>query len=247
MSVTRKIAPLLFPLSIKFPNAGLVVKVHDQYKNDEVRGLVEAPCEIDADFFVQSHLRRSDPLFVPKLYAALSHFTRADDGSFDPWKGSFGFRFLLRVEKNGISSSFIHRVFQYRQGFRAPLYHLVPTSQAPQEVFDGYAVMQGPPDELFSKSDFEAYSYRFFESLLDKVVTTGYTPDPFLITAASEGLVAGFDDGEYFERYVDEKDDFDQVADALRKKFLKEKKKMRPRKKMQRKTGMNREDGHEVV
>jgi hypothetical protein len=221
MSVTKELTPL-FPLSINFPKAGLVVKVHDQYQNDEVRGMIGIPCKIDADFTVRMHLKR-DPLYVPKLYAALAHFTRAESSSFDPWKGSFGFRFLLKVEKGGVSSNFLHNVFQYRQGVRAPLYHLVPTSQAPKESMYGYQEKQGLPDEVFSQSDFEAYSVYFFEHLLDKIVTTCYTPDPFLITAESEWLVAGFDDGEYFERSVHGDEDYSQVVDALRKKILKAK------------------------
>lgn len=83
--------------------------------------------KLDADWC--NYIRRK-PLDIPKLYASLSHFTKADNGSFDPWKGSFGIEFLLKVEKAGIHGAFLHHIFQYKEGFRAPLFHLVPTSVA---------------------------------------------------------------------------------------------------------------------
>ncbi len=97
--------------------------------------------------------------------------------------------------------------------------------------------MQGPPPELFSQSDFDAYSSLFFDSMLNKLETDCYTPDPFLITAASERLVAGFDDAEYFQRHVDVKDDFSQVVDALTKKVIKAQEKEDTSREMTRRNG----------
>ena len=187
MKTTLNVGRLIhFPLAIEFPKANLLVRVHDKPKSFTAVDLsrtIGLPCKIDADFLVQHRLRLRDSLFLPKLYAALSHFTKADDGCFDPWKGSFGFRFFLSVEKSGISSNFVHRVFQYRTGFRAPLYQLLPKFQT-EPV--GYHVRDGPPAEMFSQADFEGYSAVFFERLLDELERSGYQPDPFLITAASE-------------------------------------------------------------
>jgi hypothetical protein len=214
-----------FPMAIEFPKANLVVRVHDKPKSFttvDLRRTIALPCKIDADFVAQHRLRLRDSLFLPKVYAALSHFTAADDGCFDPWKGSFGFRFFLSVEKNGTVSNFMHRVFQYRTGFRAPLYQLRPKLQddSVHSNMGGHHVRDGPPAEMFSQADFEGYSAVFLERLLDELERTGYQPDPFLITAASEYEVAGFADGKYFQEHALPEEDFTRFVDAWKKKGL---------------------------
>lgn len=216
----KKISPL-FPLTLNIHD-GLVVRVYDDSRCyfREVMDMVGLPCKIDVDHLCIPRLRHRDPLFIPKLYAALSHFTKADDDSFDSWKGSFGFKFFLKVEKAGVSSKFMHRIFQFRRNFRAPIYQLVPSSSAPPVMGNG-RVLEGPPDVLFSQNDFEAYSKIFFDRMLDLLETTGYAPEPFLITAASERRLAGFNDGKYFESHVDANENFLEVIDTYRKKGLK--------------------------
>lgn len=172
--------------------------------------MAKFPCSLNADFFVS---RNRGPLYLPKIYASLSHFSKANNGYFDSWKGSFGFQFLLKVEKAGIQGEFLHNIFHYRNCIHAPLYHLVPTSVAGPSN-DSLKVI---PKELFSKSDFEAYSSAFVDTMLDKLVSTQYKPNPFVISAASEGLLAGFDGDKYFKRYV-ECEDLSTALDALEKK-----------------------------
>lgn len=209
----------ILPLRFEFPGAKLIVRVDDKFASI-TRNMVALPCKIDADFHAIHQLRRLEPYFLAKLYAALSRFTSADDQSFDPWKGSFGFRFLLHVEKAGVSSVFIHRMFQYRDAFRAPIYRVVPASEAPQS-HGGYYALQGHSDELFSQVDFEAYSAAFFTRVLEFLASSGYQPDPFLLTATSNGLVAGFADGQYFQDHVHADVNFESAVDDFRKKGLK--------------------------
>lgn len=161
------------------------------------------PISHDADYSAYMHAR-SDLTFVPRFYTALTHLTGATDSDFDPFKGSFSFKFLLYVEKSGEISKYIYWPMQYRSFMRLYLYQQVPLKDSRQE-----GVYTPPTEYLFSKEDISEFSHKFSERLLTCLTTSGYTPKPFCIQAPSNLFISGYLDKKYFANHYADQDQYD--------------------------------------
>jgi hypothetical protein len=170
------------------------------------------PLSHDAEV-VLSASYRDDSAFLPRLYTALDHVTGASDNDYDPFKGSFSFKFHLDVHKYDSVSQYLYWVMQYRTFMRLKVYHIVPRNDPREEE-----VYTRPLDHLFSTSDIRVFTRSFVESLLDDARRGNYVPTPFVKGADSDCFLFGYEKDEYFatrlkdfETYEAEKEKFERI------------------------------------
>jgi hypothetical protein len=171
------------------------------------------PLSSDAEFALYS-LNRHDTTFVTRVYAALRHFTGESDESYDAWKGSFSFKFLLDVNKAGQVSQYLYWVLHYRQFMRIEIYQCVPKTDPRSSE-----VSSEPEKVLFSSKDMTEFTISFFRTLLSDAAKAGYMPKPFVIKADSELCFSGFLNGKYFVNQHEEEEsyekDYNKIVDVI--------------------------------
>lgn len=175
-------------------------------------GMKGIPLSHDAEFVLYAS-HQDDSTFLPRLYAALDHVTGASDNDYDPFKGSFSFKFHLDVHKHDSVSRYLYWVMQYRTFMRLKVYHIVSRKDPRDEE-----VYTRPLDHLFSASDIGVFTRYFVESLLEDVRRDNYVPTPFVKGADSDCFLFGYEKEGYFakrfkdfETYEAEKEKFEQV------------------------------------
>ena len=150
------------------------------------------PMENEAAFMTYKYFYE-DKLFLPKLYAALTHITGSSDSSYDEFKGSFSFCFEWEVIKNDEVSTYFCNLYQYRSWIEFALYHKVSKTD-PRDP----QVMRQPKDGPFSDKDMWVFSVFFCTYLLESIEKEKYKPKPFVKGSDANCLLFGFYQGEYF-------------------------------------------------
>ncbi len=153
-------------------------------------------------------IHEETPLFLPKLYAGLVYLSGEGRGSYDDYKGGYGFSFELEVQKNGIISHYCYYLYQYRSFLRVSLYHRVLRSD-PRDM----QVMSQPNDELFSDNDIGLFTCALCERTVQSIEKADCKPKQFVKGSASDLILFGFLKGKYFcesfrssEQYREEKE-----------------------------------------
>jgi len=139
---------------------------------------------------------------LPKLYAALTHFTGPGDRWYDDYKGSYSFTFELVVEKNCVTSRYCYHITHYRSYIDFSIYQIVSDTD-PRNT----SSMVEPNNDLFSEKDMLYFSNCFYHCLLKNMEEENYVPEPFVKFSQSNLLIFGYSDKlkDYFiEQYDDE-------------------------------------------
>jgi len=157
-------------------------------------GMKGIPLSHDAELVLYAS-HQDDPTFLPRLYTALDHVTGASDNDYDPFKGSFSFKFHLDVHKYDSVSQYLYWMMQYRTFMRLKVYHIVPSNDPRNEE-----VYTLPLDYLFSASDISVFTRSFVERLLDDARRDNYVPTPFVKGADSDCFLFGYEKDEYFAK-----------------------------------------------
>lgn len=171
------------------------------------------PLSEDPDFPLFARYNRN-PEFLPKLYSALNHFTGPSDKDFDPFKGSFSFRFMLDVEKKKHQSQYLFWMMQYRSFMRVKLYQIVSSSDPRSEE-----VLTKATESLFSEDDIIAFSFAFVEDLISRLENEKVTPEPFVLSSHSDCLIYGYLDSKYFSKEFKDYDVYEAELAELESKL----------------------------
>lgn len=150
-------------------------------------------------FFAVSNMMSENPYTFPKLYASLTYLTGPNDDSYDDYKGSFCFSFLLNVNKNNKQSEYYYRLIHYRSYIDFSVYLFVPKKDSRDEE-----VMQKPDDELFSDKEITSFSRFFCQYMIECLDASKHKPQPFINFADSNLILFGYHNDEYFyEQFSD--------------------------------------------
>lgn len=145
-----------------------------------------------------------EPLFLPKLYAALTWLTGESDDAYDDYKGSFSFRFELSVKKNGNLSKYAYQIFHYRSYIQVDLYEMVgeDDTRNPEHYVQ-------PNDKYFSDMDINTFSHMFCLNAIELMEKAKHIPQPFFKCSDSNLLLFGYDDedGYFYEDYISGKNE----------------------------------------
>lgn len=172
-------------------------------------GMKGIPLSHDAEV-VLSASYRDDSTFLPRLYTALDHVTGASDDDYDPFKGSFSFKFHLDVHKYDSVSQYLYWMMQYRTFMRLKVYHIVPRHDPREEE-----VYTRPSDHLFSTSDIRVFTRSFVESLLDDIRRDNYVPTPFVKGADSDCFLFGYEKEGYFAKRLKDFETYEAEKEKL--------------------------------
>ena len=139
-----------------------------------------------------------NPLILPKLYAALKYLTGEGDESYDGYKGSYSFTFVLEVLKNSRSSKYLYSIYHYRSYIEFYLREIV-SKESPKRT----EIMHQPNDEFFSDDDICFFSQYFCSYSLGYIEGAQHVPKPFIKSSDSNCILFGYYNGEYFCRQYD--------------------------------------------
>jgi hypothetical protein len=167
------------------------------------------PLSHDAELVLYAS-HQDDPTFLPRLYTALDHVTGASDNDYDPFKGSFSFKFHLDVHKYDSVSQYLYWMMQYRTLMRLKVYHIVPRSDPRDEE-----VYTRPSDHLFSASDISVFTRSFVESLLEDARRDNYVPSPFVKGADSDCFLFGYEKEGYFAKRLKDFETYEAEKEKL--------------------------------
>ena len=157
------------------------------------------PLSNDADFVLYSE-SQNDPLYLAKLYAALSQLTGESDNEYDEFKGSFSFRFLLDSHKGDTVGHYLLWIFQYRSFLRISLYEIVSKN----DKREANVVIK--PSEQFSENEIKGFIFYFTNSLLKEAESELFVPHPFVKAADSNLLLCGYtkEEGYFVKEFNNE-------------------------------------------
>ncbi|MCP5322499.1 MAG: hypothetical protein H6492_00605 [Candidatus Paracaedibacteraceae bacterium] len=199
IATNSRVAPPIYQTRVHNPakNITIHVKRTPFFNMKTHAGMKWIPISHDADF--RLYMQHRSPLFIPKAYAALDHFTGATDLDFDSFKGAFSFKFLLNVNKADSLSEYLYWIIQYRTFLRINVYQSVPIiDERRPEVYTG------PTESLFSKEDIEEFTLCFFTDLLTKTEEEQYVPNPFVLGAEANLFLCGYLNEGYFSNTYNE-------------------------------------------
>ena len=154
---------------------------------------------------------REDRLNIAQYYAGMRSLFGKPGYIYDDWKGSFSFSFKVDVFRNENIHPYVLNIMHYRGsiefGFRKvitnPQGHDISSMQAYHKPFD---------DE-FSGQDMkivESYIYGFLQGYIGIVQKNSCLDAPdFILLSDSNGIVSGYIEGKFFERHIEDPDDFE--------------------------------------
>ena len=147
-------------------------------------------------WYAQYH---DDHNFLSKVYLALTQHTGESDDSYDSFKGSFSFQFLLSVSRKENMYNYWLHIFQFRSFMRSTLYQAV-SKEDPRE--DG---VYTNADNSFSKEEIESFSHYFMKHWMERPIE----PFPFVKSSASNCMIYGYDQ-DYFHLSLASESEFIQ-------------------------------------
>ena len=182
------------------PNLNISIKRIASHKELQAPKLI--PIKNSAYFYFSLQLN-TDPLKLPKLYAALSHYTGDSDNNYYDYKGSFSFMFELRVEKEGTISKFVYHMYHYRSYIEFSIYQVVLQNDARNP--DHY---HAPDEKILADNDISILSSSFCNQLIKQIEAEQYTPPPFVKYSDSNLILFGYLNGEYFYRDYEDQEEY---------------------------------------
>lgn len=160
-------------------------------------------------FWEISNLNK-DPLFLPKIYMALRSLTGVGETSYDNYKGSYRFSFVIDIEKNKHSSKYLYSLCHCRSYLDFFLWQYIPTTDTRNKQ-----IMHQPKNELFSNEDICLFSNKFCQYLLQYIEKGDYSPREFVKCSVSNFILFGYHEGKYFSDEYQEEEEFIKAKSLL--------------------------------
>jgi hypothetical protein len=195
-----------FNETFTLPTENLTVNIKRIFVDENTYKLFKLiPIENSSYFYFGKKII-SDPLILPKLYAALTALTGPSDDRYDDYKGSYSFTFELEVQKNNNISRYCYHIYHYRSYIEFNTYHIVPKSDDRNPNY-----VTQPNDELFSDKEICGFSNFFYYYALKHAEEIGYAPEPFVKFSDSNLLLFGYVQNEYFYEDYEDQDSYKEA------------------------------------
>lgn len=149
---------------------------------------------------------------MAKMYVALKTRFGASGTSYDDWKGSFGFAFLLSFTHDGKQMAYLLNIFNMRSGIE---FRLLKLPGADEQNIDTHKLHQPFPD--FPRESIRSvinyivgYLSGYFESI------EKWYNEPFFQKVDSNFILFGFDDGQFFDDQYETQEDYEAAVEELK-------------------------------
>jgi len=155
--------------------------------------------------------QKNEELNLAQIYVTLEAICGESGRFFDDWKGSFTFPFFLEVSKSGQKFDYLLDIYDNR----GSLYFGIRKQIQPHDSYD-LSLMYQPFPEEFSRQDIQAfisYLYGYIQGYFETIQDT-YNQF-FFKRVASNGIVFGYKDGEFFEEQYDSPETYNQAVKSL--------------------------------
>ncbi|MEP7338833.1 MAG: hypothetical protein ABI977_13950 [Acidobacteriota bacterium] len=152
-------------------------------------------------------------LNLAETYVALKLLLGESSNSFDDWKCSFSFPCLLQIKKPHGESAYAVHMFDMKGGLELYFRKLL---DAGDKRFDRM-VMQQPLADEFSRAEinkFIAFFYGYLEGYLSAVRKD--FDEWFFRTIRAQGIIYGYQQGQFFAHSYDSEKDFDEAIETVR-------------------------------
>ncbi|MEM9213248.1 MAG: hypothetical protein AAGD25_02780 [Cyanobacteria bacterium P01_F01_bin.150] len=158
-------------------------------------------------------------LMLPKLLILLEKEFGRSSKAYDSWKQGFYFPFLLKIQKPSGPFYYLLVIADYRGGIDFSLYRVIDDAKFSEKEPEVY---QSPiEDEL---SDLEiahvvSYIWGFYKGYANSYFAQNPHITPFFRYIASENLVYGYWDDQFFERVFEDDNSCRILVKALDDKY----------------------------
>lgn len=149
---------------------------------------------------------------MAKMYVALKTRFGESGTSYDDWKGSFGFAFLLSFAHDGKEMEYMLNIYNLRSSIEFRLFKL---PGADEQNIDRHIYHQPFPD--FPRPAIRSV-FNYIVGFLSGYFETmeKWYDEPFFQTVASNLIVFGFKDGQFFDEQYEDQEDFEAVVKELK-------------------------------
>lgn len=149
---------------------------------------------------------------MAKMYAALKSRFGESGTSYDDWKGSFGFAFLLSFAHEGKEHGYLLNIYNMRSSIEFKLYKL---PGAGEQSIDRHRFHAPFPE--FPRHAIRCvinYIVGFLSGYFESIEK--WYDEPFFQTVQSNLIVFGFKDGHFFDEQYETEEDFDAAVKELK-------------------------------
>lgn len=149
---------------------------------------------------------------MAKMYIALKTRFGASGTSYDDWKGSFGFAFLLSFTHDGKQMAYLLNIFNMRSSIEFKLFKL---PGAEEQGIDRHILHHPFPD--FPRDSIRSvinYIVGFLSGYFESFEK--WYDEPFFHKVDSNLIVFGFIDGQFFDDQYETQEDYQAVVEELK-------------------------------
>jgi hypothetical protein len=153
----------------------------------------------------------------PRIYAALKTLFGESTTMYDDYKCSFGYTFLLDINKKGKTSKYTLNFTDLKGGLTFYFQKVLADDELGK--YDR-GILHKPFDDEFSKDEMRWFKSYFTFFLVGFWDSYGPKYDEEYFRTLSDRYVYGYVDGEFFLESYEEHDDFLHAVEALKKKNI---------------------------